>query len=121
METAMAGSTMPRRIDTFRTYLALGFTHIVPNGLDHILFGLGIFLLSARMRDVLSQVTAFTIAHSIPLAMTMYGLVSLPPFFVQAEVGIRIIDVTGVQPLATPIRRSRFALVFCFGFLHGMG
>src|SRR5206468_4523625 len=50
-------------------YLALGFTHIVPKGLDHMLFVLGIFLLSRRFRQVLAQVSAFTIAHSITLAL----------------------------------------------------
>jgi hydrogenase/urease accessory protein HupE len=111
----------PRRIDTFRTYLLLGFTHIVPNGLDHILFVLGIFLLSARMRDVLSQVTAFTIAHSITLAQTMYGVVSLPPRIVEPAIAVSIVYIAVENLMTTAIRRSRIALVFCFGLLHGMG
>src|SRR5262249_36125140 len=60
-------------------YLALGFTHIVPNGFDHMLFVLGIFLLSRRLRQVLAQVSAFTIAHSITLALSVYGIVSVSP------------------------------------------
>ena len=55
-------------------YLALGFTHILPKGLDHILFVLGIFLLSLHWRPLLYQVTAFTIAHSITLALSLYGI-----------------------------------------------
>ena len=47
-----------------------------PNGLDHMLFVLGIFLLSGRARSVLWQVSAFTIAHSITLGLSMYGLIS---------------------------------------------
>src|SRR5678815_2764237 len=50
-----------------RQYLELGVTHIVPHGTDHILFVLGIFLLSRRLNEVLWQVTAFTIAHTITL------------------------------------------------------
>jgi len=111
----------PRRIDTARTYLVLGFTHIVPNGLDHILFVLGIFLLSVKLRDVLSQVTAFTIAHSITLALTMYGIVSLPSRIVEPAIAISIVYVA-IENLATKaIRPSRVAVVFCFGLLHGMG
>src|SRR5207237_8559427 len=50
-------------------YLTLGFTHIVPNGFDHMLFVLGIFLLSRRPRQVFMQVRGFTIAHSFCLAL----------------------------------------------------
>jgi hydrogenase/urease accessory protein HupE len=111
----------PRRIDTARTYLLLGFTHIVPNGLDHILFVLGIFLLSVKVRDVLSQVTAFTIAHSITLALTMYGIVSLPSRIVEPAIAISIVYVAIENLAVKAIRPSRVAVVFCFGLLHGMG
>jgi hydrogenase/urease accessory protein HupE len=117
----IAAARAPRRIDTFRTYLLLGFTHIVPNGLDHILFVLGIFLLSTRLRDVLKQVTAFTIAHSITLALTMYGVVSLPSRIVEPAIAISIVYIAVENLITTSIRRSRVALVFCFGLLHGMG
>jgi hydrogenase/urease accessory protein HupE len=117
----IAAARPPRPLDTARTYLALGFTHIVPNGLDHILFVLGIFLLSVRLHDVLSQVTAFTIAHSITLALTMYGVVSLPSRVVEPMIAISIVYVAIENLMTTAIRPSRVALVFCFGLLHGMG
>ena len=69
--------TRPTRLEIARQYLRLGYTHILPKGLDHILFVLGIFLL-ARDGDVLLQVTAFTVAHSITLGLSIYGIVSLP-------------------------------------------
>jgi hypothetical protein len=59
-------------------YLTLGFTHILPNGLDHMLFVLGLYLLSGRARTVLVQSGAFTVAHSITLGLSMYGVVSAP-------------------------------------------
>src|SRR5262249_44287549 len=65
----------PRPVSTLVVawqYLRLGFTHIVPQGLDHILFVLGIFLLSGRWRSILLQVSTFTVAHSITLGLTMY-------------------------------------------------
>src|SRR5262249_62266861 len=59
-------------------YLRFGYTHILPNGFDHILFVVGLFLLSLRWRPLLLQISAFTLAHSITLGLTMYGVVSLP-------------------------------------------
>jgi hydrogenase/urease accessory protein HupE len=102
-------------------YLRLGFTHIVPEGVDHILFVLGIFLLSTRLRDILSQVTAFTIAHSITLALTMYGLVSLSPRVVEPMIALSIAYVAIENLFTSRVHAWRVALVFCFGLLHGMG
>ena len=67
------------RAQVVATYLRLGYTHILPKGTDHILFVLGIFLLSIRLKPILMQVTAFTVAHTITLALTIYGVVSLSP------------------------------------------
>jgi hypothetical protein len=74
-----------------------------------------------RLHDVLSQVTAFTIAHSITLALTMYGVVSLPSRVVEPMIAISIVYVAIENLMTTAIRPSRVALVFCFGLLHGMG
>ncbi len=46
-------------------YIELGFTHIIPRGLDHIIFILGLTLISKRLIDLVIQVTAFTVAHSV--------------------------------------------------------
>src|ERR1051326_8358960 len=67
------------RLSTAWHYLTLGFTHILPNGLDHMLFVLGIFLLSRRASSILSQVSAFTVAHSITLGLSMYGVLTVSP------------------------------------------
>jgi hypothetical protein len=56
----------------------MGFTHILPRGLDHILFVIGLFLLSTKPRQVLAQVSAFTVAHSMTLGLSLYGVFSLP-------------------------------------------
>jgi len=104
-----------------RQYLLLGFTHILPNGLDHILFVLGLFLLSTKLRPVLTQVTAFTIAHSITLGLTIYGIVSVSPRIVEPMIALSIAYVA-IENLATSrLHPWRVAIVFCFGLLHGMG
>ncbi len=110
-----------RRGQVIRAYLELGFTHILPKGADHILFVLGIFLLSTRLKPILLQVTAFTVAHTITLALTIYGLVSLSPRIVEPLIALSIVYVA-VENVVTPeLRPWRVALVFAFGLLHGMG
>jgi hydrogenase/urease accessory protein HupE len=111
----------PGRLTTAWRYLRLGFTHIVPNGFDHMLFVLGIYLLSRRARSVLLQVSAFTIAHSITLGLSMYGLVSVPPRIVEPMIALSIAYVAIENIFLSELKSWRIGLVFGFGLLHGMG
>ena len=111
---------MTRR-EVVRTYLELGFTHILPKGTDHILFVLGIFLLSIQLKPVLLQVTAFTVAHTISLALTIYGVVSVPPRIVEPLIALSIVYVAVENVVHPSLSPGRVALVFAFGLLHGMG
>jgi hydrogenase/urease accessory protein HupE len=111
----------PSAAEVARQYFGLGFTHIVPNGLDHILFVVGIFLLSARWRSVLLQVSTFTLAHSITLGLTMYGIVSLPARVVEPMIALSIAYVAIENLITSDLKPWRLALVFSFGLLHGMG
>ena len=115
------GLVPPSRLAVAREYLVLGFEHILPKGLDHILFVLGIFLLSTRWRSVLLQVTTFTIAHSITLGLTIYGVVSLSPSIVEPLIALSITYVAVENLFTTTLKPWRVALVFAFGLLHGMG
>jgi len=109
------------RIAVAAQYLVLGFEHILPRGLDHILFVLGLFLLSPRMRPLLWQVTAFTIAHSVTLALAMYEVVSLPARFVESMIALSIAYVAIENVLTGELKPWRPVVVFCFGLLHGLG
>ena len=111
----------PTRLEIIRQYLLLGYTHILPRGLDHILFVLGIFLLSPRIRTMLFQVTAFTIAHSISLGLSMYGIVSLPSRVVEPLIALSIAYVAVENLFTRDLKPWRLALVFMFGLLHGLG
>ena len=111
----------PTRLEVARQYFALGFTHILPKGLDHILFVLGIFLLSVRWRSVLLQVSTFTLAHSITLGLTMYGVISLQARVVEPLIALSIAYVAIENLLTSELKPWRLALVFSFGLLHGMG
>lgn len=109
------------RGQTFLRYLVLGFEHIVPKGLDHILFVLGLFLLSTRIKPLLGQVTAFTLAHSITLGLAMYGVVSLPAKIVEPAIALSIAFVA-IENICSPkLHRWRPVVVFLFGLLHGLG
>ncbi|HUQ88321.1 MAG TPA: HupE/UreJ family protein [Vicinamibacterales bacterium] len=113
--------TRPARFEIVRQYLWLGYTHILPKGLDHILFVLGIFLLSPRIKTMLLQVTAFTIAHSITLGLSMYGIVSLPSRIVEPLIALSIAYVAIENLVTRELKPWRVALVFMFGLLHGLG
>ena len=104
-----------------KTYIVLGFEHILPRGLDHILFILGIFLLSIHLRPLLWQVTMFTVAHTLTLGLSMAGLVSLPANIVEPLIALSIAYIGIENITAHSLHKSRLVIVFCFGLLHGMG
>lgn len=108
-------------LSTAWRYLKLGFTHIMPNGLDHMLFVLGIYLLNNKARSVLLQVSAFTIAHSITLGLSLYGLISVSPAIVEPLIALSIAYVAIENIFISELKPWRVALVFAFGLLHGMG
>jgi hydrogenase/urease accessory protein HupE len=103
------------------SYTFIGFEHIVPKGTDHILFILGIFLLSTRMKPLLWQVTMFTVAHTLTLALSMKGLINLPSSIVEPLIALSIAYVGIENIFAHSLHKSRLVLVFLFGLLHGMG
>jgi len=109
------------RLAAFLLYLRLGFTHIVPHGLDHILFVLGIYLLSRRASVVLLQVSAFTLAHSLTLGLSLYGVVSVSPSIVEPLIALSIAYVAIENLFLSELKPWRLALVFAFGLLHGLG
>jgi hydrogenase/urease accessory protein HupE len=119
--TLAASVVPPARLEIVGQYLKLGFTHILPKGLDHILFVLGLFLLSRKARPLLLQVTSFTIAHTVTLALSIYGVISLPPSIVEPLIALSIVFVAVENVLTSELRPSRIALVFAFGLLHGLG
>ena len=111
----------PSRFEIAVQYLWLGFHHIVPEGLDHILFVLGIFLLTPRLKPILVQVTAFTVAHSVTLGLSMYGLLSLPPHIVEPLIALSIAYIAIENIVTTRLTPWRPVLVFGFGLIHGLG
>ena len=111
----------PRRSEIAGRYARLGFIHIVPEGTDHILFVVGLFLLSARLRPLVWQVTAFTVAHAATLTLAAFDVVTLPPRVVEPLIALSVAYVAIENVLTDRMTRWRPAVVFGFGLLHGLG
>jgi hydrogenase/urease accessory protein HupE len=115
----------PNKNEVIRTYMSLGFEHIL-SGLDHLLFVLALLLLVRGSYRIFATITAFTIAHSITLAVATLGLWTLDGPPVEATIALSIVFV------AAEIRHSQMGKVglterfpwvvaFSFGLLHGFG
>ena len=107
--------------DVVSSYIAIGFAHIIPKGLDHIFFVLGLFLFSSRWRPLLWQVTMFTLAHTITLGLAMNNVVELPANIVEPLIALSIAYVGIENIMARQLHLRRLVLVFLFGLLHGLG
>jgi len=102
-------------------YLRLGFHHIVPQGIDHILFVLGLFFLGITWRKLLSQTTVFTVAHATTLFLSTYGIFRLPSHFVEPAIALSISYIAFENIFRPRLGPGRLAIVFCFGLIHGLG
>ncbi len=113
--------TQPSFLDVASTYTDAGFAHIIPRGLDHILFIIGLFLMTMRLQPLCWQVTMFTLAHSITLSLGVFGWVNLPPQIVEPLIALSIAYVAIENLFFRNMTRIRLPLVFVFGLLHGLG
>ena len=102
-------------------YLKLGYKHILPQGFDHILFVVGLCLLSNKIKVILWQATAFTVAHSITLALSMKNIIAAPSAVVEPIIALSILFVAVENLLLTELKPWRVLIVFMFGLVHGMG
>ncbi len=103
------------------TYLQQGFLHILPLGLDHILFVLSLFLLSSKLSTIIWQATAFTVAHSITLGLAVYGFIEPLPAVIEPIIALSIFFVALENILVQKLKPGRIAIIFVFGLVHGMG
>ncbi len=102
-------------------YIVSGIAHIIPKGLDHIIFIMGLFFFSPKWRPLLMQVTVFTLAHSFTLVLATLGLISISASIVEPLIALSIVWI-GIENVIRPkIGVSRLAVIFTFGLLHGLG
>lgn len=103
------------------SWLAVGFQHIIPRGLDHIVFVLGLFFLSTRLSTLLYQVSCFTVAHSLSLGLATVGIVAVPASVVEPLIAASIIFIAVDNLHSELLARWRLLVVTLFGLLHGLG
>jgi hypothetical protein len=106
---------------TFYSFTRQGFVHVLPLGLDHILFVLGLFFLSRKWRPILYQVSVFTVAHTITLGLATLELISAPAHVVEPIIAASIAVVALENIFFPNYRHSRLFIVFFFGLIHGLG
>lgn len=117
--------TIPSSFEVVKTYLTLGFQHIL-SGIDHLMFVLALLLLVKGKRRLIITVTAFTLAHSLTLAAATLGFIKLPGPPIEATIALSIMFIAseimhsrrGVLGLT---ERYPWAVAFIFGLLHGLG
>ena len=102
-------------------YLKLGYRHILPEGFDHILFVCGLCLLSNKIKVIFWQATAFTVAHSITLALSMKNIIVAPSAVVEPIIALSILFVAVENLLVKELKPWRILVVFMFGLIHGLG
>jgi hypothetical protein len=107
----------------FKSFIFLGLEHIL-TGYDHLLFVLSLIALGGGLRYLLKVVTAFTLAHSVTLALTTLGIIALPGRIIESGIALSIAYVAAENIFSrnkTGLERSRWIITFVFGLLHGMG
>ena len=102
-------------------YTVVGYYHILPKGLDHILFIVGLFLMSTQLKPLLWQVTTFTLAHSITLALGVLGILVVPSSIVEPLIAVSIVYVCVENIFMPHMSKWRPVVIFLFGLLHGQG
>jgi hypothetical protein len=102
-------------------YLALGYRHIIPLGLDHILFILCVFFLNTNLRQVILQASMFTLAHSITLGLAATGIINPSAALVEPLIAFSILFLALENVYHKKVGPWRMVMVFLFGLVHGMG
>lgn len=102
-------------------YVKSGFVHILPLGLDHILFVLALFFSTTVFSKLFWQVTAFTLAHSITLALSSLGFINLSGSIVEPLIALSIVWMAVDNIRYENANSHRIWVIVLFGLLHGLG
>ena len=102
------------------SYLELGFSHLF-DGLDHILFIFGLLFCISGFINIIKTITAFTIAHSITLGLTVFELISLPQGTTEALIALTIVYLASEINQNKRSTKTPWIMAFGFGLLHGLG
>ncbi len=127
LKQTAAGTSAPVERPVTGGWVQRGYHHVLPEGRDHVLFMLGLFLLVPNWKAMMGQSLLFTLAHSITLALAVFEVVHIPgklwgianPVEVFIAVSIAWIGIENL--LTRKLGKQRLVLVFGFGLIHGLG
>lgn len=108
-------------VATLGLYVSIGIGHILPDGADHILFVLAVFLASVRVRALVWQISAFTVAHTVTLGLAAVGFITPSAAVVEPLIALTIAFVAIENLVFREMSAWRPAVVFGFGLIHGLG
>jgi len=115
------GSIERNKVQTFFDYIIVGFEHIIPKGWDHIVFVLGLFFFSSKLKPLVWQISAFTLAHTCTLALGSLGYIKIVPEIVEPLIALSIVFIAVENILFDRLSKWRPIVIFIFGLLHGLG
>ncbi len=115
------GSLEKSKVEIFVDYIKVGFEHIIPKGWDHIVFVLGLFFFSNKLRPLIWQISAFTLAHTVTLALGSLGYVKIVPEIVEPLIALSIVFIAVENIFIRNLSKWRPLVIFIFGLLHGLG
>ncbi len=127
LKQTASGESAPVEQPLTGGWVQMGFHHVLPEGRDHILFILGLFLLVPRWKPLLGQSLLFTLAHSITLGLAVFSVVQIPSKLwgvanpVEVLIALSIAWVGIENLLIRKLGKQRLILIFCFGLIHGLG
>ena len=107
--------------ETLRLYMTIGIGHILPDGADHILFVLAVFLASVRVKALVWQISAFTVAHTATLGLAAVGFITPSAALVEPLIAFTIAFVAIENLVFKEMSAWRPVVVFAFGLIHGLG
>ena len=109
------------KFNAFLDYIPVGFEHIIPKGWDHIIFVLGLFFFSTKLRPLVWQISAFTLAHTFTLALGAIGYIKIIPEIVEPLIALSIVFIAVENLFFDKLSNWRPIVIFIFGLLHGLG
>ena len=115
------GSSDDGKFATFFDYIGVGFDHIIPKGWDHIVFVLGLFFFSSKLKPLIWQISAFTFAHTVTLALGSLGYIRIVPEIVEPLIALSIMYISIENIFIKKFTTWRPIVIFAFGMLHGLG
>ena len=107
--------------ETLGLYMTIGIGHILPDGADHILFVLAVFLASVRVKALVWQISAFTVAHTVTLGLAAVGFITPSAALVEPLIAFTIAFVAIENLVFKEMSAWRPVVVFAFGLIHGLG